>query len=114
MNIHYYNLQPGPFSLIKSGKKTVEMRLNDEKRKLLHLGDTIVFTNIETKELLSVIVTKLDTFKDFTQLYHHFTKEEIGYLVNELALPSDMEKYYPKSAIENYGALAITIKVTAI
>ena len=35
-----------PFNLIKNGTKTVELRLNDEKRKLLNIGDKIEFTNI--------------------------------------------------------------------
>ena len=33
-----------PFNLIKNGTKTVELRLNDEKRKLLNIGDKIEFT----------------------------------------------------------------------
>ena len=28
-----------PFNLIKNGTKTVELRLNDEKRKLLNIGE---------------------------------------------------------------------------
>ncbi len=111
MNKHYYNLHPGPFSFIKSGQKTVEMRLNDEKRKLLRVGDLIVFTNTETKEELTVIVTKLDVFNDFSELYNHFNKVVLGYLADDPAHPNDMEKYYTKSAIEECGVLAINIMV---
>ncbi|MBQ1852397.1 MAG: ASCH domain-containing protein, partial [Lachnospiraceae bacterium] len=36
-------LQPEPFDLIKSGAKTIELRLYDEKRRKIRIGDEIVF-----------------------------------------------------------------------
>lgn len=109
MNTHYYSLQPGPFSLIKTGQKTVEMRLYDDRRKLLQVGDMIVFTNTESKEEQSVIVTALAVFEDFSLLYQRFSKEELGYLHDEVANASDMEHYYSKAMIKKHGVLAISI-----
>lgn len=37
-------LQQKPFDSIKTGQKTIEMRLNDEKRRLINIGDEIEFT----------------------------------------------------------------------
>ena len=34
-----------PFEMIKSGEKTIEIRLFDEKRQQIKAGDKIVFTN---------------------------------------------------------------------
>lgn len=31
-----------PFELIKNGSKSIELRLNDEKRKLIKVGDIII------------------------------------------------------------------------
>ncbi len=31
MSIHFMHLQPAPFGLIRSGRKTIELRLYDEK-----------------------------------------------------------------------------------
>ena len=42
---HSMKLNPAPFGLIKAGKKTVEMRLFDEKRQRIKAGDIIEFTN---------------------------------------------------------------------
>ena len=42
---HYMNLNPEPFEMIRSGEKTIELRLNDEKRKAIGVGDTKVFSN---------------------------------------------------------------------
>ena len=43
---HEMKLYPAPFDSIKSGRKTVEMRLNDEKRQLIKIGDRIRFVNV--------------------------------------------------------------------
>ena len=45
---HEMKLHPAPFDLIKSGRKTVEMRLNDEKRQLVRIKDCIRFVNMRT------------------------------------------------------------------
>lgn len=39
--IHYMKLYNEPFQMIKKGEKTIELRLNDEKRRKLKKGDTI-------------------------------------------------------------------------
>ena len=37
------NLHKAPFQMIKSGAKTIELRLYDEKRKKIKAGDIIEF-----------------------------------------------------------------------
>lgn len=109
--IHKMKLQDEPFCKIKDKTKTIEMRLNDEKRKKVAVGDIIEFTNIMTNELLYVKVTNLYHYKDFKELYKNHDKISIGYLENEVANPKDMEKYYSNKDIERYGVLAIEIEV---
>jgi ASC-1-like (ASCH) protein len=41
------NLTPSPFKMIREGRKTIELRLYDEKRKAISIGDTITFCNTE-------------------------------------------------------------------
>ena len=53
------NLNNRPFKSIKEGTKTIELRLNDEKRSLLKVGDEIEFTNRDTNEKLSVDIINL-------------------------------------------------------
>ena len=108
---HFMKLWASPFEKIKSGKKTVEMRLNDEKRSLLKIGDEIIFTNIDTNEVIKCIVINLYKYKDFSELYAHHNKESIGYNADEEAIPDDMLSYYNKDDILKYGALAIEIKL---
>ena len=42
------NLNPEPFEMIFSGQKTIELRLNDEKRQMIKVGDMIEFIQNET------------------------------------------------------------------
>lgn len=48
-----------PFQSIQSGKKVYEVRLYDKKRQLINKGDEIVFTNLTTKEMMTVKVTEI-------------------------------------------------------
>ena len=93
---HKMKLNDEPFKSIKSGTKTVELRLYDEKRQLLNVGDTIEFTNRTTNEKITVKVENLHIYPSFDELYKHFDKISMGYREYEEAKPSDMEKYYTK------------------
>lgn len=108
---HQMNLNPRPFKNIKAKTKTVEMRLYDKKRRLIKPNDTIVFTNLETKEQLKVLVLKMHVFKDFAELYKHFDKLVIGYEPEREAHPDDMLMYYSKEQIKEFGVVGIEIKV---
>ncbi len=58
MNKHRMHLYKEPFEMIKSGKKKIEIRLNDEKRQKLKIGDTIVFSKLpDCKDKIEVKVT---------------------------------------------------------
>ncbi len=109
--IYYMNLCSSPYQLIKSEKKTVEMRLNDERRKDIKANDVIIFTCDEFKEKLKVVVLETKVYKDFIELYKDYSPLEIGYLEGEKADPNDMYQYYTKEKIQQYGALAIRIKL---
>lgn len=105
------NLHPKPFELIKNGHKDVEMRLYDDRRKGIKIGDHIEFTNNQTGETLSVSVVNLLQFATFVELYDHYPKESLGYKPDEKANPNDMLQYYSKSQIDKFGVLAIEIKL---
>lgn len=99
-----------PFKAMQEGYKDIEMRLYDDKRKNLRVGDTIVFTNVETKETLTKTIIALAPFDSFKTIYESFPKARLGYKKNEDADPADMERYYTKESILRYGAFAIFLK----
>lgn len=109
--MHEMRLHNSPFNLIKSGTKTIELRLNDEKRSLIKVGDKIEFTNRITEEKIVVEVVNLHKYDSFLELYKHFDKVSMGYDEDEDADPKDMEQYYSKEEQDKYGVLGIEIKL---
>ncbi len=105
------NLVPSAFSKIADGSKTIELRLNDEKRQQINVEDTVVFNCSSTKGILTAQVSRLHKFSDFEELYKALPLEKCGYTVSELdtAHYTDMEQYYTKDQIKNYGALGIEL-----
>ena len=109
--IHEMKLNNEPFNLIKSGSKTIEMRLNDEKRRKIKIGDKIEFTNRDNGEKIKTEVINLHNYQSFAELYKHFDKKALGYSDNGSANPADMNKYYSKEEQDKYGVLGIEIKL---
>ena len=105
-------LQSEPFEKIASGKKKVEMRLFDEKRKNLNVGDKIIFSEQGKEEnKLRVKITKLNKFSSFNDLYEFYEdKTLLGYEIGQTAKPEDMEKYYTKQEQKD-GVLAIEFEL---
>lgn len=114
---HCMNLEPSAFLKIANGSKTIELRLNDEKRQKINIGDRIEFRCGEINSVIFAEVIKLHKFSDFEQLYKALPLEKCGYSKDDLktAHYTDMEKYYIKSQIKKYGALGIELqKITAV
>lgn len=108
---HYMNLHNDPFEKIKNGTKTVEMRLFDDKRRAISVGDVITFANVLTSEQLIAQVTDIRAFTNFGELYNAFDKVSIGYNLHDVANPNDMFAYYTAEQIAKFGVVAICIKL---
>ena len=103
--IHEMRLNNEPFNKIKEGTKTVELRLLDEKRKALRVGDKIIFTNRANNEKIDVLVTNLFKADSFEPIYEKYSKVAMGYNEEDEAKPEDMEEYYSKEEIKKYGCI---------
>lgn len=101
-----------PFEAIKSGEKTIEVRLNDEKRSQLQVNDFIDFTNLTTGETLRVKVLSLEKFATFKELFAKYSGSIIGAPENESIEELDQEnqEIYSREREQKYGALAIKIE----
>ena len=114
MREHVMNLTPLPMQQIRDGRKTIELRLYDEKRKLVSVGDTIKFINTEdSNDILSVTVTNLFVFASFDELYKHLPLLKCGYNDENIndASPDDMDIYYSKEKQNKYGVIGIEISL---
>ena len=66
---HEMKLKPQYFDLIKCGKKIYEIRLNDEKRQLMKVGDSLVFKREpEMTESLNTTIDQLLYFESFEEM----------------------------------------------
>lgn len=101
------------FNVVKNGTKTVEVRLYDEKRKNIKVGDKLTFLKRPLDlETIDVVVTKLEVFDSFNSLVDKYDMKDI-YLEN--ASREDylklMERFYSKEDELKYGVLAISYEV---
>lgn len=98
-----------PFELIKSGIKTVEVRLYDEKRSNIKVGDCIVFSRACGDERLVTFVVGLHRFDTFAALYAAIgDKCGIGGLSVDAAV-SQIRRYYSEEGEAKYGVLGIEL-----
>lgn len=113
---HEMSLRPGPFGKIADGSKHYELRLQDEKRRLISVGDTITFACTDDERKVNVRVTELLPFTSFTELYAALPLTECGYTAEsaKTADPRDMERYYPPEKQAQYGVLAIKVERTRL
>ena len=114
--VHHMKLHEQPFAHIACGQKTIELRLNDEKRQRIQIGDEIIFSMSSSPlSQIRVLVTALHRFTNFRELYSSLPLDRCGYLPHELpsASAKDMEKYYSSDEQHKYGVLGIEFKVIA-
>ena len=114
MKEHVMNLTPAPMQEIRTGNKTIELRLNDEKRKQISVGDTIKFINREdSNDTLRVKVVDLFLFSSFAELYDNLPLLNCGYNEDNIntASPEDMEMYYSREKQNKYGVVGIEISL---
>ena len=97
---------------VKGGTKTIEMRLYDEKRQQINIGDFIVFKLRDNEEeQIKTVVQDVDVFLNFEELYKNYDKVSLGYKNDEDASYKDMEEYYSKEEQAKYGVVAITVEL---
>lgn len=96
------------FSEIASGEKTVELRLNDQKRQGIQVGDTIIFTkNDENTQSLSTIVTDMTLANTFAELLKKIPAGAAGSITKN---PSLLRSFYSEELEKRHGVVAIHIR----
>jgi ASC-1-like (ASCH) protein len=107
-------LKKEPFEKIWEGSKTIELRLYDEKRRNVFVGDIIEFENLSNcSQRIIVGVTALHLFDSFEKLYEVLPLEKCGYENDELdkASASDMNIYYPLEEQKSFGVVGIEFEL---
>ena len=109
MKVH---LDPDIFEIVKNGSKTVEVRLNDEKRRMLKIGDELIFINNDNEnEIIESIVTDLKYYNNFEQLMEEYLVEEVYKTgVTKECFLNLLQRFYNEQQQEEYGVVAIRYK----
>lgn len=107
------HLNHQPFEQIKAGTKKIEIRLNDDKRSQLKMGEKVEFTDLKTNEKIITEVLSLERFQTFKELFKKYSGPIIGSPETESIEELDREnsEIYSRKQKKNFGALAIHLKV---
>lgn len=110
MTIH---LDEDIFKVVEKGIKNVEVRINDEKRRKLKIGDEITFLKRPLeKETLKAVVTDLKYYDYFEELVKDYeierlyTKES-----NKEECLKLLKRFYTDDEEKEYGVVAIHFKL---
>lgn len=105
------NLQPRYFDFIKDGTKRIELRLYDEKRRSIQLGDIIEFAKSDDEKFKAEVVGLL-RYNSFADLFEDFdisiladssmTKQELLEVLGE---------FYSEERQAEFGVIGIRIKL---
>lgn len=109
MKVHQMKLHPIPFELIKKDMKIVEVRLNDEKRQSMEIGDRIEFSlSPELEQKFQAEITGRDIFNSFRDAYAAYPPEQYG--GKDKDEWKSMYQYYSREEEMKFGVLGIRLK----
>lgn len=108
--MHTLNVQEKYYNLLKSGQKTIELRLYDEKRKAIKAGDIIEFTNVsDSADKFQAEVIALHRAENFAALCQKIDCRKAGMSSNE-ELIKVLEVFYPLARQKEYSVVGIEVK----
>ncbi len=114
---HTMRLHPAPIAKLRARTKTIEMRVNDEKRRLIQVDDTILFTSrANANDTLLTKVVGVHRFDTFSAMVQAFTPVQMGYEgedLRKLVEEGDhgMHPFYPPEEEQQYGVVGIEVCV---
>lgn len=111
MAVHEMRIEAAAFERIKKGIKILEIRLYDDKRRKIKIGDTIQYFKLpEEAESIECKVEALFIYSNFSDLMSDIQTSWIGYEEQDRAyLRESMYMYYTREAEAKYGVIGIKI-----
>ena len=105
-------LQNAYYNYMLKGTKRIELRLYDEKRKNIKIGDIITVTNAQTNEEFEVKVVGLLQYSSFKEMFNDFDIEILAdKSMTKEELMNELEKFYPIEKQKQYNVLGIRIEL---
>lgn len=111
--MHEMKLQPEYYNFILNGTKRIEIRLYDEKRQEIKLGDDIKFLKEpDLNESFNAKVVGLLRYNSFEDMFKDF---DISVLADKSMTKEELigvlEQFYTKEKQEQYGVLGIRVEL---
>ena len=105
------NLQPKYFDFIKDGTKRIELRLYDEKRQSIQLGDIIEFAKSDNEKFKAEVIGLL-RYNSFADLFEDF---DISILADSSMTKQELlealGEFYTEEKQEEFGVIGIRIEL---
>ena len=108
--MHTMKVQTKYYRLLKAGIKTVELRLFDEKRQQIQVGDEITFSDLsDPNDTFVAQVLALHRANSFDELCATVPPAQAGFTTKE-ELIDCLQEFYTPEAQQKYGVVGIEIK----
>ena len=105
-------LQNAYYNYMLKGTKRIELRLYDEKRKNIKIGDIITITNAQKNEEFEVKVVGLLQYSSFKEMFNDFDIEILAdKSMTKEELMNELEKFYPIEKQKQYNVLGIRVEL---
>ena len=110
---HKIKLQPQYYNYILNGTKRIEIRLYDEKRQQIKIGDTIIFLKEpDLNESFKAKVTGLLRYNSFEDMFKDFDTSILSdKSMTKKDLINVLEQFYTKEKQKKYGVLGMRIEL---
>ena len=106
------SIQPKYYDYIKNGTKRIELRLYDEKRQKIEVGDTIEFHQADGQKFQAKVLGLL-RYDTFEHLLSDFDISVLGDVaMTKLELLNALNEFYTLEKQKKYGVIGIKIELT--
>lgn len=109
--MHQMNVKEKYYHLLKSGSKTIELRLFDDKRQNIKVGDYIEFSNSSDADdqFISQVIA-LHRAGSFAELCQKIDCKKAGFSSNH-ELIEVLKEFYSQERQKEFGVVGIEIKL---
>lgn len=106
--VHKMHLRKGPFRKIWSGEKYIELRMLDEKRKQISVGDMIEFAYEDNPRITMIVkVVALHKAANFKELFEVLPLKRCGFEEDDICGACLQMEEYPGYDSENQQRLGV-------
>ena len=105
------HLESEIYNLVNNNIKDIEIRINDEKRRKLKIGDIITIINRGNNDTFKVKITNLEYFPSFNDCINNYDLKRLyNDKITKVELLNLLYKFYTKEEENKYGVVAIILK----